>query len=96
MYINVKLKYKNGNLKSLRTLAGLSQSQLADSTGLNVRTVQHYEQGSKDLNAAKLSTILKLCKVLRCSLEDILDDRETLDLLDEYKTCCLKNAKTTK
>ena len=47
---------KNSRLQNTRLAAGLSQSQLAAATGLNVRTLQCYEQGAKDINNAKLST----------------------------------------
>ena len=85
MEIKVEITHRSGSLKKHRMAAGLSQSQLANTTGLNVRTLQHYEQGTKDINAAKLSTILKLCNALNCSLRELLSDPETLDLLDEYE-----------
>lgn len=85
MQIDIKVSYKNERLKTLRTAAGLSQSQLARETGLNVRTLQHYEQGTKDLNAARLSTILKLCAALHCRLRDIITEPETLELLEQYE-----------
>ena len=46
---------KMSKLKDTRQAAGLSQSQLAAATGLNVRMLQHYEQGVKDINGAKLA-----------------------------------------
>ncbi|MCM1335898.1 MAG: helix-turn-helix domain-containing protein [Eubacterium sp.] len=85
MTIDVKVTYKNDKLKALRKAAGLSQAQLGEMTGLNFRTLQHYEQGTKDLNAAKLQTLLKLCNVLGCTLSDIITDPETIELLDAYK-----------
>ena len=85
MEINIQVTHRNNQLKSLRLAAGLSQSQLAKATGLNVRTLQHYEQGSKDLNAAKLATLLKICNALGCRLEDILNDPTILDELDKYE-----------
>ena len=51
---------KNSKLQNARLAAGLSQSQLASAAGLNVRTLQCYEQGAKDINGAKLATLLKL------------------------------------
>ena len=45
MTIDVKVTYKNDKLKTLRKAAGLSQAQLGEMTGLNFRTLQHYEQG---------------------------------------------------
>ena len=85
MDIAVKVTYKNSKLQALRLAAGLSQSQLADKTGINVRTLQHYEQGDKDLNAARITTLLNLCNTLECTLQEILTEPEALKLLSEYK-----------
>ena len=66
MDISVKVEYKNTKLKDQREKAGLSQGKLADKAGLSVRTLQDYEQGRKNLNGAKLVTLLTLCKSLNC------------------------------
>ena len=52
--------------------------------GINLQMLQHYEQGVRDLSGAKLATLLKLCRALQCSLEDILPDGETTELLRLY------------
>ena len=75
---------KNSRLQNTRLAAGLSQSQLAAATGLNVRTLQCYEQGAKDINNAKLATLLKLCLALDCKLGDILTDEATVKLLEQH------------
>lgn len=67
-------------LKEKRQGAGLSQSQFAEKTGINVRTIQHYEQGSKIFDHARIDTILKCCVALNCKLEDILDNEEYVEL----------------
>lgn len=81
MEISIKIEYKNDKLKPLREKAGLSQGKLAAVTGLNVRTLQEYEQGRKNLNGAKLVTLLRLCQALNCRLQDLVSDPEALDLL---------------
>lgn len=76
------------NLKKIRQLRGYSQSQLAEKSGVNVRIIQHYEQGSKNINHAKLETLLKLAIALDCQLLEILDDpklRTLLNLLNESR-----------
>lgn len=85
MDIDIKVTYKNDKLKGVRLAAGLSQSQLAEKTGINIRMIQHYEQGVKDLNGAKVETLLKLCNALNCSLRDIITAPETLRLLAAYE-----------
>ena len=61
-------------LKRLRLYAGISQSTLADITGIPVRTIQQYEQKQKNINNAKVDYIIRLSKALYCDAEDILED----------------------
>ena len=60
-------------LKQIRKEKGLTQKELAEKTDTNLRTIQHYEQGSKDLNMAAAITVLRIAKALGCSIEDLLD-----------------------
>lgn len=52
------------NLKHIRTKRGYSQSKLAELSGVNVRMIQYYEQGAKDINLAQAITVLKLAQAL--------------------------------
>lgn len=60
-------------LKTARQAKGLTQKQLAEASGLNLRTLQHYEQGSKDLNQAAAITVYGLAVILGVSVKDLLD-----------------------
>lgn len=68
-------------LKELRQARGLSQSQLADKAGINVRVLQHYEQGSKNFDHARIDTLLKICLALNCKLEDVIENPEYVELI---------------
>ncbi len=68
-------------LKEMRQSRGLSQSQLAEKTGINVRTIQHYEQGSKIFDHARIDTIMKVCIALNCKLEDVIENPEYIELI---------------
>lgn len=72
-------------LKEMRQAAGLSQSQLAEKANMNVRTLQHYEQGSKVFDHARIDTILRVCLALDCKLEDVIENQEYLDLIKRYE-----------
>jgi transcriptional regulator with XRE-family HTH domain len=61
------------NLKKIREAIGLSQTRLAEATGVNVRMIQHYEQGVKDINAAAALTVYKLAQALECTVDDLLE-----------------------
>lgn len=63
----------------------MSQTKLSETAGVSLQTLQKYERRALDINGAKLSTLLKLCLALDCCLFDILDDPETLDLLERYE-----------
>lgn len=67
------------NLQKMRKSKNLSQSELASAAEINVRTLQHYEQGAKLIDNAHLDTIIRLCIVLNCNIEDILEKPEILD-----------------
>ena len=63
-------------LQTARKAKGLTQKQLAEASGLNLRTLQHYEQGSKDLNQAAAITVYGLAVLLGVKVEDLLDIEE--------------------
>lgn len=52
---------------------GLSQSDLAEITGVSVRTIQQYEQRQKDINRAAAETVGKFAAALDCSIEELLE-----------------------
>lgn len=60
-------------LKQIRTDKGMTQKALAEATGINLRTLQHYEQGSKDFNMAAAITVYNVAQVLGVRVEDLLD-----------------------
>ena len=71
-------------LQDRRKAFGASQAELADLSGVSKRMIQEYEHEARDINGAKLLTLLKLCNAMGCRLEDILDDPETLEELEKY------------
>lgn len=60
-------------LKKRREAIGLSQSQLAEKSGVNVRMIQNYEQGFKDINKAAAITVYQLAEALNCNMEDLIE-----------------------
>lgn len=73
------------SLKESRMKAGLTQSELAQKAGINCRVLQHYECGSRDINGAKLITLLKICNALDCELSNIVTDENLLKLMKKVK-----------
>ena len=59
-------------LQMYRKLLGISQSQLAKEADVNLRTLQQYEIGAKDIRKASVTTLESLSKVLKCDLKSLL------------------------
>lgn len=73
-------------LKIMRTGAGLSQRQLSELSGVNLRTIQDYESnGGQLVDRANLRTLLNISKVLGCNIKDILEDVELAELYEEVE-----------
>ena len=65
---------ENGtNLHRLRKAAGLTQKQLSELSGVNLRTLQQYEIGAKDINMASGKAINALALALNCNFYDIME-----------------------
>jgi len=60
------------NLKQRRKNAGLSQRELADQSGIPIRTIQQYEQRQKNINKAQAEYLVMMAKVLCCNAEDLM------------------------
>lgn len=71
-------------LQKARILRGFTQVELAEQTGINLRSLQYYEQGCKDIEHVRLDKLLKLCLVLKCDLKDIVEDSNCRTLVNEY------------
>ena len=61
------------NLKTLRLKAGFSQRELAEHSGVPLRTIQQYEQRQKSINKASAEYLVMLSKTLFCRVEDLLE-----------------------
>lgn len=46
---------------------------LAKMTGIPLKTLKHYEQGTKSLSKANVSYVLSLARMLGCKPEDLID-----------------------
>ena len=89
MYRNAK---PETNLKTLRTLANLSQSELAAQTGISVRTLQQYEQRQKNINHAQTETLLRLSKVLDCTIEDLVEKVDAYPTKNRLDVVCVQDS----
>lgn len=63
----------DSNLKLYRQKAELTQKELADASGVPLRTIQQYEQRQKNINKAQAEYLVMLARALCCDVEDILE-----------------------
>lgn len=61
------------NLKRMRQQVGFSQSELADLSGVPLRTIQQYEQRQKNINKAQVEYLVMLAQALCCNIEDLIE-----------------------
>lgn len=69
----IKSAPRQNRLKKLRENRGLAQTDLAELSGVNIRSIQMYEQGTHDIDKAQAHTLYKLSRVLGCTIEDLLE-----------------------
>ena len=57
-------------LKNIRETLGLSQQDVANSSGLKPAAISHFETGSRD---PSLKNIVRLCRALHCKPNALID-----------------------
>ncbi len=65
--------FPDTNLKRIRTAYGCTQAELAERSGVSLRSIQMYEQRNKDINKAGAGSVYSLAKVLGCTVEELLE-----------------------
>lgn len=64
---------KETRLATYRKNAGMTQEQLADYSSVSLRSIQLYEQRQLNINTAPANKLLKLSRILGCTIEDLLE-----------------------
>ena len=64
--------YPEHNLKTWRNKRNLSQSELSRISGVNLRTIQAYEQGHAEIRKAQYVTLVCLARALTCEVSDLV------------------------
>lgn len=59
-------------LKQIREERGITQRELSEKSGVNLRTIQNFEQGSKNINNASVLKVVHLAIALGCSVNDLI------------------------
>lgn len=60
------------NLRKLRTEKNMTQKQLADASGVNIRQIQRIETGEGDMSNVTLGNAVKLADALGVDVKELL------------------------
>ena len=69
----IKEYFFETNLKRIRTAYGFTQAELAERSGVSLRSIQMYEQRNKNISKASADTMYSLAKALGCTMEDLIE-----------------------
>ena len=78
----------NEKLKALREAKGLTQEDVASKLNISRQSVSKWEQG---INEPDFETTKKLCQILECSLEELIDDDKEIILSKEERNINISN-----
>lgn len=73
LYEDPKLAKINSKLKKARIAAGITQIELSELSGVNIKSITSYEQNPEKLSRASLDTVWVLADSLGCEIEDIIN-----------------------
>ena len=69
----IKEYFPETNLKRIRTAYDFTQAELAERSGVSLRSIQMYEQRNKNINKASADTMYRFAKALGCTMEDLIE-----------------------
>jgi len=80
-------------IKELRTLAGMSQQELANNASLSLRSIQNYESNQR--YPKDVAILNKLCKALNTTIEDLMKEEDNFiqEAAEKYGIRGKKDAK---
>lgn len=80
-------------LKELRTLCGMTQRELAEKSGVNIRVVQKYESGKCSINNMTAKTADAISHALGCSIDELV--KMNTSIFSSEMTKALKSGEMT-
>lgn len=60
----------------LRTSADMTQKELSENTGINIRQIQKYESGEYNIHNMTLASAISLANALECDVTDLIDNKK--------------------
>ena len=66
------MKGNLSHVQNLRKAIGITQQELADKTGINIRQIQKYEYGEYDTGKMMLRNAIALADALGCDVRELI------------------------
>ena len=91
------LKLIGKKLLAIRKKAGLTQSEVAEMSGLSDRTYADIERGTVNM---RMETVLRICNSLRITPDEIVSEEndstfeEEQEVLEKLRKCTVREQKT--
>lgn len=73
MDARIRERFPETNLKRMRMNLGFTQAELAERSGVGLRSIQMYEQRNKNINKASADTLHRLARALNCAMETLME-----------------------
>ena len=70
-------------LQDIRKRVGLSQSELSRQAGVNLRTIQEYENGRRMIDNAHIDTLVSVANVLGVPFYELMEDTTRINNIQE-------------
>lgn len=70
---NKELNSYKSKLKRLRVSSGMTQDDLSQLSGINIKSISAYEQDPIKINKASVDTLYILAESLNCNIEDLIE-----------------------
>lgn len=81
--VKVPHQIRYSNLKLQRIRAGMTQKQLAEASGIPVKTLGNIEQKRRNINHCRVDIVYRLASALGCEMIDILDLEEMSEIINK-------------
>lgn len=70
---NPEIQSYKSQLKKLRVSVGMTQAELSNLSGINIKSIAAYEQNPVKINKASVETIYTIADSLGCAIEDLIE-----------------------
>lgn len=70
---NEEIKKYKSKLKRMRVSSGMTQGELSELSGINIKSIASYEQNPEKINKASAESIYNMSDCLGCDMEDLME-----------------------